>query len=270
MTTQYCHWVVVHSGSCSASFAASTTGALSVRKMPPLIEQFQADRASLYRAYPVPISPTHFTRLEKFYNDELAGLSSLDFNQLSEDDRVDYLLLRNLITKEQHRLAIQKKQVEEMQSLLPFSGTIEDLLDRQRLKERPDAEKAAAALAEMVKQIAALQKQLDPNPHPSSTDTSQKQKEDAAEPNHETHKSKINPVIANRAVLATHRLTDDLHDWFEQYNGYDPIFTWWVDQPYKDADKALTATPHSSRRSWSASLRMTRPRSSAIRSDATR
>ena len=28
--------------------------------------------------------------------------------------------------------------------------------------------------------------------------------------------------------------------WFEQYNGYDPAFTWWVDQPYKDARKALS------------------------------
>ena len=137
-------WLFI-TGGCLASFAASTPGALSVRKMPPLIEQFQADRASLYSAYPVTIA-THFTRLEKFYNDELAGLSSLDFNQLSEDDRVDYLLLRNLITREQHRLGIQKKQVHEMQPLIPFAGTIEDA-GQQRQKERPDSEKDAAALA---------------------------------------------------------------------------------------------------------------------------
>ena len=240
-------WLII-AGICSASFAASTPGALSARKMPPLIQQFEADRASLYGAYPVAISSTHFTRFENFYNDELAMLSSLDFNQLPEDDRVDYLLLRNLIAREQHRLAIRKKQVEEMQSLLPFSSTIEDLLNQQRLKQRPDAEKAAAALAEMVKEIAALQKQLDPDPHPSSSGAKQNAESSEHSNNHEAHKpgektgekSKINPVIANRAVLATHRLTDDLRDWFNQYNGYDPIFTWWVAQPYKDADKALT------------------------------
>src|SRR5262249_19576812 len=37
------------------------------------------------------------------------------------------------------------------------------------------------------------------------------------------------------------QLTEQLHTWFSQYNGYDPTFTWWVAQPYKDADKALTA-----------------------------
>jgi len=236
-------WLII-AGICSASFAASTPGALSARKMPPLIEQFEADRASLDGAYPVAISSPHIARFEKFYNDELAMLSSLDFDQLPEDDRVDYLLLRNLITREQHRLAIRKKQVEEMQSLLPFSSMIEDLLDQQRLKQRPDAEKAAAALAEIVKQIAALQKQLESDPHPSSSDTKQTEEAGEHRTNHEAHKSvqksKINPVIANRAVLATHRLTDDLRDWFNQYNGYDPIFTWWVAQPYKDADKALT------------------------------
>jgi hypothetical protein len=43
-------------------------------------------------------------------------------------------------------------------------------------------------------------------------------------------------VVANRAVLATTQLRDNLRDWFGQYNGYDPQFTWWVDQPFKDAD----------------------------------
>ena len=54
-------------------------------------------------------------------------------------------------------------------------------------------------------------------------------------------KPKVNPVVANRAAIATMQLSAALKDWFGQYNGYDPIFTWWVDQPYKDADKALTS-----------------------------
>lgn len=31
-----------------------------------------------------------------------------------------------------------------------------------------------------------------------------------------------------------------MHDWFDQYNSYDPLFTWWVNQPYHDVNKALT------------------------------
>ena len=42
-------WLII-ADVCSASFAASA-GALSARKMPPLIEQFEADRASLDGAF---------------------------------------------------------------------------------------------------------------------------------------------------------------------------------------------------------------------------
>ena len=89
----------------------------------------------------------------------------------------------------------------------------------------------------MVKQIDAVQKQFDPDPHRSSAAT--------AKANRPTSKARrsISPKSTHdreSSGFATHRLTDDLRDWFDQYNGYDPMFTWWVAQPYKDADKALT------------------------------
>jgi uncharacterized protein (DUF885 family) len=227
-------WLIVAGSLCCTGFAAPA--APGERKMPTLIEQFAADGASLERTYSVAMAPVHFTRFEKFYNDELAMLAAIDFNQLSEDDKIDYLLLKNLITSDIHRLAVRKKQVEEMQPLLVFSKTIEDLLDHQRLMETPNGEKDAAALTEMVKQIAVAQKELDPKPSgaQSAAAGDKSQQINAGE------KPKIDPVVANRAAIATRQLSDSLRDWFNQYNSYDPTFTWWVAQPYKDADKALT------------------------------
>ena len=196
--------------------------------MPELIEQFTADSMALNSTYSVAISPVKMERLEKFYAEKQAMLAAMDFDALSQEDKVDYLLLKNRLAADLHQLAIQKKQVEEMQPLLPFAKTIEDLMETKRLMQRPDAEKTAAALTEMVKQIAAARAQLDPKPHgAASDDTSQK--------------PKIDPVTANRAVLTTTELTSNLKDWFQQYDGYDPVFTWWVDQPYKDANKALSS-----------------------------
>ena len=221
-------WVAVAGMAlCAISFAA-TLPAVGERKMPQLVEQFTADRMSLTRIYPVAIAPSRMERFQKFYNDELAMLAAMNFEKLSEDDQIDYLLLKNRITSDMHQLAIQKKQVEEMQSLLPFAKTIEDILDRKREMKRPDAEKDAAALTEMAKQLDALRKQLDPKPH-------------AGQGSDGVEKAKVNPVVANRAANATMQLSAALKDWYGQYNGYDPIFTWWVDQPYKDADKALAS-----------------------------
>lgn len=214
-------WMIVVASLSVPGLAAPAVTTTSGPKMPAVIEQFTADRMSLMRTYPVTISPVRFTRFEKFYNDESAMLAAMDFDQLSEDDKVDYLLLKNLITSSQHRLAIQQRQLEEMKPLLPFATTIENLVDQLRVKQRPDAEKAARELTEMVKQLADTQKKLDPKSHDASG------------------KSKIDPIVANRAAITTHQLSEDLENWFKQHDGYDPSFTWWVAQPYKDANKAL-------------------------------
>jgi hypothetical protein len=193
-------------------------------RMPAIVEQFAADRMSLNRTYPLAISHAHIERFQHFYQDEANRLSAIDFDSLSQEDKVDYLLLRNRLTADLHQLGIEQHRIEEMQPLLPFAGPIEELLEQKRLMQQPNSEKDAALLTALVKQIEATRKQFEVNPHQVAQSS-----------------TKINPVVANRAVAATREITAQLHDWFGQYNGYDPMFTWWVAQPYKDADKALTS-----------------------------
>jgi hypothetical protein len=195
--------------------------------MPSLIEQFTADSHSLDGVYPMMISRAAIARFEKFDHDELALLATLNFDSMIEPDKVDYLLLKNRLTSDLHRLAIQKKHMEETESLLPFCEIIESLLEDKRLMKRPDGEKAAAALTAVTRRIAAKQDELDPGKH-------EKDHGQGAE------KPNVDRVAANRARNAAEEYRQALKDWFDQYNGYDPQFTWWVDQPYKDADKALT------------------------------
>ena len=172
-------------------------------RMPAIIEQFSADRMSLQRTYALDISPVRAERFTKFYADELSQLASLDFDRLSHDDQVDYLLLKNLLVSQQHQLAIQQRQIKEMEPLLPFAAMIENLLDARRKMQTPDGEKDAAALTELVKQIADARKQLDPHAH-----------EESGEASAASHK--IDPVVANRAVNSTRQLSAALKDWFDQ------------------------------------------------------
>ena len=221
---------IVLGACCAPASLYARENALQSPVMPQIVEQFSADAMSLNRTYPLLISPIRMARFEKFDSDTLAQLSGMDFNALSEEDKIDYLLLKNRLTSDLHLLAIHKKQVEEMQPLLPFAETVERLIDDRRLMKRPDGEKVAAALTEMVKRMTATRLQFDPKPHGAAPD------------DHSTKPvaSPVNPVIANRALVATDQLNEALKEWFKQYNGYDPEFTWWVDQPYKDAEKALT------------------------------
>ncbi len=194
-------------------------------QMPEFIEQYTADFHGLASTYNVLISPDRRDRLEKFDRDQLAALEAINFDALSQEDKVDYLLIKYHLTGNLHQLEIRKKQIDAMQPLLPFAGTIMQLLDAKRLMQTPDPEKDAAALTEMVKDIKAAREKLAPKEHGGGA---------AAD-----SKPAVDPVVANQALIATHQLARQLDDWFNEYNGYDPLFTWWVDQPYKDAKKEL-------------------------------
>jgi uncharacterized protein (DUF885 family) len=190
-------------------------------KMPEIIEQYTANRRSLSQTYPVEISPAHIARMEKFYKNELAMLAAMDFKALSHEDQIDYMLLKHKCNSELHQIALEKEQNAQMKPLLPFAPAIEEMMTGKRLMQRPDAQKSAAALAEMVKQIDEAEKKLNPGRHGETA-------------------AKIDPMVANRAAMATRELQRNLRDWFTEYNGYDPDFTWWVDTPYQAANKALT------------------------------
>ena len=194
--------------------------------MPAVIQQFTADSSAIGESYVVRTSPERIARLEKFYSDTLAALAAIPFDQLSHQDQVDYLLLKYHVTSEQHQLAIRKKQIDEMLPLLPFAKTVDEFMETKRRMQRPNPEKDAAALDEIVKQIQATRDRLDPKPSGPASD-------------HATPRPKVDPVVANRALIATGEMIANLHDWYTQYNAYDPTFTWWVNQPYKEADTAL-------------------------------
>ena len=179
-------------GSLTAA-ACLVNGALALAEsgpqpqMPQIIQEFSADLGAIDSTYRVQISLARSARLEKFYSASEANLSAINFDSLSHDDQIDYLLLRSFITTQQHQLTLQKIRIEQMAPLLPFDTTIEELMEKKRLMQHPDAEQDAKALTEMVKQIKASRGQLEASlKSEAHADASQK--------------PKIDPVVANRAA----------------------------------------------------------------------
>lgn len=189
-------------------------------RLPGLIERYSADRRSLEQTYAISFSPQKLDRMEAFFQEEQRALSTVAFDELSHEDKLDYLLLQNSLRGELDEISLRRQQTATMAPLLPFAPTIEDIMDRQRKMLRPEAEKTAGVLTALVRQIETTKQDLDPSKHDGQ--------------------KKWNPVVANRAALAVEELRRSLHYWHSQHSGYDPAFTWWVEQPYQDADKALT------------------------------
>src|SRR5713226_8821723 len=73
-------------------------------EMQSVVRWYEADRGSLHRAYPVPMSPTRHARLGRFHADWLAALDRLDVDRLSKEARPEFDKLRKTIQDELRQL----------------------------------------------------------------------------------------------------------------------------------------------------------------------
>ncbi len=211
-----------------------------------MIEKYAADRGSLTRFYTAPLSPNRLARLRQFYGDTLVGLTDVRFDALSFDGRVDYVLLKNHLQNELAELALQSRQIAEMEPLLPFAAAIISLEETRRRLEPADPAKAAATLTALKKQIAdtrkKLEAQLKGEPKPEARAESKDGNRPAAQPatSEETRPAPpITKTVANRAFNAVNALKTALKNWFDYHNGYDPLFSWWNADPYKQLDAEM-------------------------------
>src|SRR5689334_10428057 len=124
-----------------------------ISEMRAAIERYTADRGSLTRSYPVAISPARRARFKRLYEEWLASLKPIDFDSMSQDGKIDYLLFKNHLEYELRQLDIQAQQFAEVQPLLPFAGTIIDLEEGRRRMEAIDSAKVAATLTDLRKQV---------------------------------------------------------------------------------------------------------------------
>jgi len=202
----------------------------AVSEMRSAIELYTVDRGSLTRSYPVAISPARRERFKKFYSDWLASLQKLDFDSMSQDGKIDYILFKNHLEYELRQLDIQARQLSEIEPLVPFAGKIIELEEARRHMEPIDAAKVAATLTELRKQVDDRRRavELGLRGEGRGGDTN-------IEP------VRIKKTVANRAVNAITGLRANLRNWYTFYNGYDPMFTWWNEEPYRSLDQAMTS-----------------------------
>jgi uncharacterized protein (DUF885 family) len=208
--------VVLCALSCGGPGARNGVALLAPQRpsgdLPALIEQYQADRNALERAYNVPFATRRKARLSKFYSEWEKTLAAVDFGALTQDGRVDYLLLKNQMRHDRDGLDRRSKVDDAARELVPFAGIVAEFEEKRRAFEPADGEKAAGRLVELARKVKETKK-------------------DSGSPPERT--------AAHRAAEWVDRLRSTLRSWHGFYAGYDPVFTWWADKPWKDADKEL-------------------------------
>ena len=197
----------------------------SPSEMRPIIEYYLADRGSLQRSFFVNNSPARRERFRKFYSDALERIQKLNFDAMSEEGKVDYILFRNHLEHELRQLEIEGKQQAEIEPLVPFGKTIVDLEETRRHIEPIDSAKTAATLSDLKKQVDETRRKIEAWLRSGDS----------------TDAIRVKKTVAFRGVNAINSLRGNLHNWYTFYNGYDPVFTWWNEEPYKALDETLTS-----------------------------
>jgi hypothetical protein len=180
------------------------------------ITRIRRDMEDLNHFYNIQCSPRRIHRFQDYYNLELASLKEVQFEKCNQEEKIDYLLLRNLLERKLKSLDLERSHDRKTEPLIPFAAAIIQLCeDRQGMKS-VNGQKAAQAMQDLAKQVSTVKEKIEQNEF-----------------------SKIEISVAFRAGRTVNRLRKHLNEWFCFFNGYDPLFSWWVKAPFEKADTQL-------------------------------
>ena len=200
------------------------------------VDRYSLDQSALNRRYDASDSPGQRVRMREFYNAWRARLKELDFDKLSQEGKVDYVLLDNYLI---HQNALQdrsEKERAESAPLLPFQDRLLSLQDDRRDLKSVDQAGLARVMADVAKQVDSLRALFEPavgaggrGGAPNAPDSANRAR--VAAP-------KVSRTVANRAADDLESMRRTMQSWYRFYDGYDPLFSWWTKDPYRKLDSA--------------------------------
>lgn len=199
-------------------------------ELPDLMTKYQADHSSLVRfytpatpgnrgwgrSYDAGGSPERRARYVQLRNEYLARLEKLDFNALPQECKVDYILFKRDLERDNAQAKEKEATYQKIKKWFPFSDGIYAYLKDRRRGKQPDAAQLAKDWDGAAKQIETLTATL---------------KESDA----------LGRLEVEEALLVIGDLKNSVEDVFNFYNGYDPMFSWWAPTSHKALVAGLDA-----------------------------
>ncbi|TAK16530.1 MAG: DUF885 family protein [Acidobacteria bacterium] len=168
--------------------------------------------ASPMPAYPAPISAARLARLKRFDLDWQAALAKLPTARISAAATTDLDALKSAIDANLKQLETENLELAQISPATPFEPKIVGLIEARIRVDDVNPEAAARTLNDVKTWINTTI---------------------AGPP------EKMNAASANRAAEATETMRVALGEWNSFYDGYDPLFSWWMRTPIKQIDQSL-------------------------------
>jgi len=161
---------------------------------------------------PVPLSAARLARLKRFDLDWQSAITKIPTARLSAEAKADLATLNGAITTNLSQLDAESLELAQIAPALPFAAKLVSMIEARIRVDDVNSQEAARTLTDVKNQLTATM---------------------AAAP------AKMNAATAGRAADGVDTLRTAMTEWFNFYNGYDPVFTWWMGMPYKQLDKVL-------------------------------
>ena len=114
-------------------------------KMPTILQHFQADKGSLERFYVIDASPEKRQRFMDFNKEYLAKIQSMQFNSLSQSDKVDYILFKSQLNANLLDLKEEESAYQSAKNWVDFASIVYAQEKSRRRGASIDGEKTALA-----------------------------------------------------------------------------------------------------------------------------
>ncbi|MEO7083943.1 MAG: DUF885 family protein [Gemmatimonadaceae bacterium] len=205
-------------------------------ELAPVVEEFTADQTSITRRYDAAGSPAQRRRMREFYTGWRKRLRDINFDKLGQEGRADYVLLDNYLRHQVDLLDRADKLRAETAPLLPFADRILALQDARRDLVSIEPAMLARTVASLSHEVDSL-RLLFETPAGGRGAGANNTTADSARPR--VAAPKVNRTVGNRAAQEVDQLRATAGTWFRYYDGYDPMFSWWVKEPYHKLDESL-------------------------------
>lgn len=182
------------------------------------IRRVKLDEQDLLSFWPVTFSAARHEALSDFYTGELDSLQSAPFDTYDQEARVDYLLLKNYLERARRRLYLDRQRDQEAEKLLPFAPALIGLIEARQACafESLDPKHIAEVVHATTASVLATKSHVESGRFGGI--------------------SKVAAHRATRNIRALHSAFSELYRFFQ---GYEPMFDWWVKAPYASLEQAI-------------------------------
>lgn len=202
---------------------------LQTSEMHNSMVQYEADKGSILRFYSTSAnqsgwwngresgsynSPERRARLQQLIQDYERQLQQMDFAKMNINGQVDYLLFLRNLKDEAYQLGQEEKLYKRVADYFSFEDSIWKLVEPRRRGYAVNGEQVARSLNQIRVQVENARTRLKPLPS-------------------------IEKKEAQYAADAVRNLQGTLRNYYQFYNGYDPLFSWWVPKTYTEVDSIL-------------------------------